>query len=101
MSLTVFLWWKESAKYVKITLCYRFSFTCDPPAGDRILGKPNCLFDESITFAKVNDTVFNTNLIAMSKSPERISNLDEALQLANDCQYGLTSSLFTENYRLI
>lgn len=81
MSLTVSLWWKESAIYVKITLCYRFSFTRIPPAGGRILGKPNCLFDESITFAKVNDTVPNTNLIAMSKSPERISSLDEALQL--------------------
>ena len=26
---------------------------------------------------------------------------DEALKLANDCEYGLTSSLFTENYRFI
>lgn len=26
---------------------------------------------------------------------------DDALALANDCEYGLTSSLFTENYRLI
>jgi len=31
----------------------------------------------------------------------KFETFDEALELANDCEYGLSSSLFTENYRLI
>ena len=31
----------------------------------------------------------------------KFETFDEALQLANDCDYGLTSSLFTNDYRLI
>ena len=31
----------------------------------------------------------------------QFSTLDEAIELANDCEYGLTSSIFSENYNKV
>ena len=52
----------------------------------------NCRQDSQI----IQEEVFGPVLPVM-----KFDTLDEAIKLANDCQYGLTSSIFSENYNNI
>ena len=52
----------------------------------------NCSQDSQI----IQEEVFGPVLPVM-----KFESLDEAINLANDCQYGLTSSIFSENYNNI
>lgn len=52
----------------------------------------NCSQDSQI----IQEEVFGPVLPVM-----KFDTLDEAIKLANDCQYGLTSSIFSENYNNI
>ena len=68
----------------------------EPFEGDGYRYKPTVLVNVEQSSEIMQTEIFGPVLPVM-----KFDTFDEALQLANDCQYGLTSSLFTENYRLI
>lgn len=58
--------------------------------------QPTLLTNVSQSMQIIKEEVFGPVLPVM-----RFSNLDEAIALANDCEYGLTSSIFSENFNKI
>ena len=63
---------------------------------------PGYFYPPTVLTGAAQDSEINQKEIFGPVIPiNKFSTFDEALELANDCEYGLTSSIFTENYRLI
>ena len=58
--------------------------------------KPTLLVNCSQNMEIMRREIFGPVLPVM-----KVSGIDEALDLANDCEYGLTSSIFTNNINLV
>lgn len=58
--------------------------------------QPTLLTNVNHSMQIIKEEVFGPVLPVM-----KFSTLDEAIELANDCEYGLTSSIFSENYNKV
>ena len=63
---------------------------------------PGYLYPPTVIAGAAQDSeIMQKEIFGPAIPVAKFETFDEALELANDCEYGLTSSLFTNDYRLI
>lgn len=70
--------------------------------GKNLEGGPGYCYEPTVIVdAKQDSEIMQKEVFGPVLPIAKFDTFDEALALANDCEYGLTSSLFTNDYRLI
>ena len=70
--------------------------------GGKAVDGPGYFFPPTVLVGAAQDSeIMQKEIFGPAIPVAKFETFDEALELANDCEYGLTSSLFTNDYRFI